>query len=126
MRQFLSKSGRQLYFALPGRGCRRQRTDPIADGIRATKDVDAVVEATTLSQYHRMEKQLPTLGFARDAGSEVICRWRHPNTVVGQASLRHALSGVECRHGRSNGASDSAKCCATIIAQPPDPLRLSF
>ena len=33
-------------------------TDPIADGIRATKDVDAVIEPTTLSQYHRVEKRL--------------------------------------------------------------------
>jgi hypothetical protein len=38
-------------------------TDPIADGIRATKDVDAVVEATTLSQYHQMEKRLSVSGF---------------------------------------------------------------
>jgi hypothetical protein len=30
-------------------------TDLIADGIRATKDVDAVVEATTLSQYHQVK-----------------------------------------------------------------------
>jgi len=52
-------------------------TDPIADGIRATKDVDAVVEATTLSQYHQMEKRLSVSGFKRDASSEVICRWRH-------------------------------------------------
>ena len=28
------------------------------DGVRATKDVDAVVEATTLSQYHQAEKKL--------------------------------------------------------------------
>ena len=28
-------------------------TDAVADGVRATKDVDAVVEATTLSQYHQ-------------------------------------------------------------------------
>jgi hypothetical protein len=57
-------------------------TDPIADGIRATKDVDAVVEATTLSQYHQMEKRLSVSGFKRDAGSEVICRWRHTGTGV--------------------------------------------
>ena len=31
-------------------------TDAVADGVRATKDVDAVVEATTLSQYHQAEK----------------------------------------------------------------------
>ena len=57
-------------------------TDPIAEGIRATKDVDAVVEAATLSQYYQVEKRLPALGFTRDVGSEVICRWRHASTGV--------------------------------------------
>jgi hypothetical protein len=57
-------------------------TDPIADGIRATKDVDAVVEAATLSQYHQREKHLSVSGFKRDASSEVICRWRHTGTGV--------------------------------------------
>lgn len=57
-------------------------TDPVAEGIRATKDVDAIVEAATLGQYHQVEKQLPELGFKRDAGSEVICRWKHASTCV--------------------------------------------
>jgi hypothetical protein len=57
-------------------------TDPVAESIRATKDVDAIVEAATLSQYHQVEKRLPGLGFTRDAGSEVICRWRHASTGV--------------------------------------------
>jgi hypothetical protein len=34
----------------------------IADGTRATKDVDAVVEAATLSQYHQMERRLSVSG----------------------------------------------------------------
>jgi len=57
-------------------------TDPIADGIRATKDVDAVIEATTLSQYHQVEKRLSVSGFKRDVASEVICRWRHTTSGV--------------------------------------------
>lgn len=57
-------------------------TDPLAEGVRATKDVDAIVEAATLGQYYQVEKQLPALGFARDAGSEVICRWKHSDTGV--------------------------------------------
>jgi hypothetical protein len=57
-------------------------TDAVADGVRATKDVDAVVEATTLSQYHQAEKKLAVSGFKRDIGSEVICRWRHAGTGV--------------------------------------------
>jgi predicted nucleotidyltransferase len=57
-------------------------TDAVADGVRATKDVDAVVEATNLSQYHQAEKKLTASGFKRDIGSEVICRWRHAGTGV--------------------------------------------
>jgi hypothetical protein len=49
-------------------------TDPVAEDIRATKDVDAIIEATTLGQYHQVEKRLPASGFNRDASSEVICR----------------------------------------------------
>lgn len=57
-------------------------TDPAAEGIRATKDVDGIVEATNLGQYYQVEERLPALGFTRDAGSEVICRWRHTSTGV--------------------------------------------
>ena len=57
-------------------------TDPVAEGIRATRDVDAIVEAATLAQYHQVEERLPALGFTRDAACEVICRWRHQATGV--------------------------------------------
>jgi hypothetical protein len=50
-------------------------TDPIADGIRATKDVDAVVEATTLSQYHQMEKRLSASGFKSAVGALLTSLW---------------------------------------------------
>jgi hypothetical protein len=52
-------------------------TDHAAEGIRVTKDVDAIVEAATLRQYYQLESRLPALGFVRDANSNVICRWRH-------------------------------------------------
>ena len=57
-------------------------TDPAAEGIRATKDVDAIVEAATLRQYYELESRLPALGFVREADSDVICRWRHAATGV--------------------------------------------
>ncbi len=57
-------------------------TDPAAEGIRATKDVDAIVEAATLSQYYELENQLSALGFVRDAESAVICRWKHAASAV--------------------------------------------
>jgi hypothetical protein len=57
-------------------------TDLVAEGVRATKDVDAIVEATTLGQYYQVEKRLPASGFNRDASSEVICRWKHASSGV--------------------------------------------
>ena len=57
-------------------------TDSAAEGIRATKDVDAIVEAASLRQYYELESRLPALGFSRDADSDVICRWRHLATGV--------------------------------------------
>ena len=52
-------------------------TDPLAEGVRHTLDIDAIVQAHSLSQYYRLEAQLEARGFIRDTGSEVICRWRH-------------------------------------------------
>lgn len=51
-------------------------TDPLADSVRATRDVDAVVNADWI-QFHRIEQALAQRGFLRDAGSDVICRWVH-------------------------------------------------
>ena len=57
-------------------------TDPAAAGIRATNDVDAIVEATTLREYYKLEARLPALGFLRDFEDGVICRWRHASSGV--------------------------------------------
>lgn len=51
-------------------------TDPLADAVRATRDVDAVVNATR-AVFHRIEEQVAQCGFARDVSSDVICRWVH-------------------------------------------------
>lgn len=53
-------------------------TDPLAEGIRPTQDVDAIVHADSLAHFYRMEARLEEQGFVRDAESGVICRWRHP------------------------------------------------
>lgn len=51
-------------------------TDPLADSVRATRDVDAVVNASR-AVFHRIEEDVAARGFARDFSSEVICRWLH-------------------------------------------------
>lgn len=56
-------------------------TDPLARSVRATKDVDAVVEAKA-TQFPRIEEQVAAQGFARDMDSGVICRWVHKDSGV--------------------------------------------
>lgn len=51
-------------------------TDPLAEGVRATTDVDAIVEAGRAA-FHQLESELSGRGFMRDMTSEVICRWVH-------------------------------------------------
>lgn len=56
-------------------------TDPLADGVRATRDVDAVVNANR-AMFHRIEQAVARRGFARDVHSDVICRWVHKDSGV--------------------------------------------
>jgi hypothetical protein len=51
-------------------------TDPLASAVRATRDVDAVVNASR-ALFHRIEKAVAQRGFARAVSSDVICRWVH-------------------------------------------------
>jgi hypothetical protein len=56
-------------------------TDPLADSVRATRDVDAVVNANRV-MFHRIEEAVARRGFARDVHSDVICRWVHKDSGV--------------------------------------------
>ncbi len=56
-------------------------TDPLADAVRATRDVDAVVNANR-ALFHRIEEAVAERGFARDVSSDVICRWVHKDSGV--------------------------------------------
>ena len=56
-------------------------TDQAAESVRATVDVDAIVQSS-LAQYYAMEEQVAARGFARDTESGVICRWVHKASGV--------------------------------------------
>lgn len=56
-------------------------TDPLADTVRATRDVDAVVNANR-AMFYRIEQAVAQRGFARDVQSDVICRWIHKDSGV--------------------------------------------
>jgi len=51
-------------------------TDVVAPAIRATIDVDVIVEVASLIEYHRLAKRLRELGFSEDQSADApICRW---------------------------------------------------
>lgn len=54
-------------------------TDPLADSVRATRDVDAVVNATR-AMFHLIEEAVAQRGFVRDVQGDVICRWVHKDS----------------------------------------------
>jgi predicted nucleotidyltransferase len=51
-------------------------TDAAAPAIRATRDVDVIVEVGSLADYHRLSKRLRKRGFQEDQSPDApICRW---------------------------------------------------
>lgn len=52
-------------------------TDPLAEGVRATRDVDAIADAGRVA-FRAIEALLMKKGFKRDMESAVVCRWLHP------------------------------------------------
>jgi hypothetical protein len=56
--------------------------DPLAPPVRATADVDVIIEISTRRDYYRFEKRVRSLGFVNDSETRVICRFRHPETAL--------------------------------------------
>jgi predicted nucleotidyltransferase len=51
-------------------------TDPAASPVRATRDVDVVVEVVSLAGYHALERQLEQAGFKHDRSLDApVYRW---------------------------------------------------
>jgi hypothetical protein len=52
-------------------------TDPAMPAIRPTEDVDLIVQAMALTDFHRIERTFAKRGFVRDMSQPApICRWR--------------------------------------------------
>jgi hypothetical protein len=89
-------------------------TDPLSDGVRATRDVDAVVNAARAT-FHRIEEQVAQRGFARDVHGGVICRWVHK-----ESGLRFDLMPVQAEVlGFSNSWYPYAVDTAERVALSP-------
>ncbi len=74
-------------------------TDPLAPPLRATADVDVIVEISTRRDYYRFEKRVRKLGFENDHESRVICRFHHPETelVLDVMPTKASILGFENR-----------------------------
>ncbi len=52
-------------------------TDPAAPPLRITRDIDVIIEVSSLAAYHRFSEKLRNLGFAEDMSPAApICRWQ--------------------------------------------------
>jgi len=56
-------------------------SDPLAESVRATYDVDAVVNLDW-SRFRGIEARVESQGFAREMQSGVVCRWVHKASGV--------------------------------------------
>lgn len=74
-------------------------SDPLAPPLRATADVDVIVEISTRRDYYRFEKRVRSLGFNNDSETKVICRFRHPETelILDVMPTKASILGFENR-----------------------------
>jgi len=57
-------------------------TDLAAPPVRATKDVDVIIEVTSRSNYYQFEEKLRQHGFKEDSTSDVLCRWKGDGVIL--------------------------------------------
>lgn len=56
--------------------------DPAALDVRATVDVDCIVDVVSLVEYHKFENQLLEKGFKKSMEDDVICRFRCDEIIL--------------------------------------------
>src|SRR5450830_6653 len=73
-------------------------TDPAMPAIRPTEDVDLVVQATVLREYHEVEAALIARGFVHDMQIDApICRWRIGAIAVDVMPMEERVLGFANR-----------------------------
>ena len=56
--------------------------DPSALDVRATLDVDCIIDVVSLVEYHKFERQLMEKGFKKSMEDDVICRFRCDEIIL--------------------------------------------
>ena len=58
-------------------------TDPAGPPIRITRDVDAIVQVMSRSDYHDLERRLRAQGFVEDMSADApVCRWKGSDVIL--------------------------------------------
>lgn len=77
--------------------------------VRATDDVDCVVEAVSRTGYHKLEEKLRARGFRHPLGEPgPICRWEYQGLIVDVMPLEGSVLGFSNRwypEGSSHAAT---------------------
>ncbi len=96
-------------------------TDNAAPEIRATKDVDIIVEAASIVAYHKLEKMLMELGFFQKIQEDdPICRWYINDIIVDVMPTDENILGFSNRWYLS-----AIKCSVTIELEPNLKIKLA-
>ena len=73
-------------------------TDPAMPSIRPTEDVDLVVQATVLREYHAVEAALKRQGFVQNMSADApICRWQIDSLSVDVMPMEKTVLGFANR-----------------------------
>ena len=72
-------------------------TDVAAAGIRATFDVDAIVEVASYADYDRLAARIRACGFTEAMDDTVLCRWRRGSLLVDVMPTDAAVLGFTNR-----------------------------
>lgn len=73
-------------------------TDAAAAGVRPTKDVDAIVNATSYAEYAALSERLKGLGLSEDTRQDApLCRWRYEDLVIDVMPIDENVLGFSNR-----------------------------
>lgn len=73
-------------------------TDPAAAGIRPTRDVDAIVDVTSYTEYNALADRLRALGLTEDSSEGApLCRWRYDSVIVDVMPIDERVLGFSNR-----------------------------
>jgi len=69
-------------------------TEPASPPVRATRDVDVIVQVVSLGEYHALERQLERAGFSHDRRKDApVCRWLAAGAMLDVMPTDHKILG---------------------------------